>query len=87
MLSLLSGTVLRRSSWLLLTGILDPLASTELLVEQEEEGDGEEGVVDVSLVVERDGILVLRGRPDGFKRGWPSSLSTGETDLERRLFD
>ena len=62
-------------------GILDP-PSRELRVEQEEE----EGEGEVSLLVESDGMLVLRGRPDDFRRPRLGSLSTGETDLEKRWF-
>ena len=83
LLSLLRVTFLTRSSWLLLMGILELPLSRELLVEEEEEeGEGEEE----SLLVEREGMLVLRGRPDGFSLPRLTSLSTGDTDLKDEVF-
>ena len=75
LVSLLSVTGRSRSSWLLLIGM------RELRVEQED-GDGEVSL----LLVEREGMLVLRGRPDGFSLPRLTSLSTGDTDLKYEVF-
>ena len=74
LVSLLSVTGRSRSSWLLLIGM------RELRVEQED-GDGEVSL----LLVEREGMLVLRGRPEGFNRPRLSSRWIGETELKHDL--
>jgi len=70
LVSLLSVTGLSRSSWLLLMGM------RELRVEQED-GEGEVSL----LLVDKEGMLVLRGRPEGFRRPRLSSRWIGETEL------
>ena len=48
---------------------------------EQEDGDGEVSL----LLVEREGMLVLRGRPEGFRRPRLSSRWIGETELKHDL--
>lgn len=47
---------------------------------EQEDGEGE-----VSLLVDREGMLVLSGRPEGLRRPKLSSRWIGETELKHDL--